>query len=63
MTKGRAALPWREVAEQKAFFMTLVGRRPMINPSKKIFRRVPRTIPGNVFDEVEGPAVFFLVGP
>jgi hypothetical protein len=33
MTKGRAVLPERVVAEQKPFFITLGGRRPMIPPT------------------------------
>ena len=32
MTKGRAALPLSVVAEQKLFFITLVGRKPMTSP-------------------------------
>jgi hypothetical protein len=32
MTKGRATLRWRAVAEHKAFFIPWVGRRPMTTP-------------------------------
>jgi hypothetical protein len=41
MTKGRAVLPGRVVAEQEPFFIT-VGRRPMISLSKNISKEVHR---------------------
>src|SRR5580658_1616256 len=46
MTKGRAALPLSVVAEQKLFFITLVGRKPMTSAVEMTKGRaaLPRTV-------------------